>query len=74
MLADDRDLLRMVDAVKRLAVITTQPALKSPISAGPPNAVEHTKLKARAKRATGSELIRFFVIREARLHPTISSL
>ena len=27
MLADDRDLLRMVDAVKRLAVLTTQPAL-----------------------------------------------
>jgi choline dehydrogenase len=27
MLADDRDLLRMVDAVKRLAVLTTRPAL-----------------------------------------------
>jgi choline dehydrogenase-like flavoprotein len=27
MLADERDLLRMVDAVKRLAVLTTQPAL-----------------------------------------------
>jgi choline dehydrogenase len=27
MLADDRDLLRMVDAVKRLAVLATQPAL-----------------------------------------------
>jgi choline dehydrogenase len=27
MLADDRDLLRMVDAVKRLAVLTTKPAL-----------------------------------------------
>lgn len=27
MLADDRDMLRMVDAVKRLAVLTVQPAL-----------------------------------------------
>jgi choline dehydrogenase-like flavoprotein len=27
MLADDRDLLRMVDAVKRLAILTTEPAL-----------------------------------------------